>query len=40
MLPTARVSDVKEAHFYRDHETEMVRQIRLAAKQLRASTFK
>lgn len=40
MLPTARVSNVKQAHFYRDRETEMVRQFWLAAKQLRASTFK
>lgn len=39
MLPTARVSDVKQAHFYRDRETETALQIRRAATAMRASIF-
>ncbi len=40
MLPSARVSDVKHARFFRDRETELVRQMRRAAKMMFASTFK
>jgi HK97 family phage prohead protease len=40
MLPSARVSDVKHARFFRDRETELVRQMRRAAKLMFASTFK
>lgn len=39
MLPSARVSDVKNARFFRDRETELVRQMRRAAKLMFASTF-
>ncbi|MGF9562577.1 HK97 family phage prohead protease [Neorhizobium sp. JUb45] len=40
MLPSARVSDVKHARFFRDRETELVRQMRRAAKLMFASTFR
>jgi len=40
MLPSARVSDVKNARFFRDRETELVRQIKRAAKIMLSSTFK
>lgn len=40
MLPSARVSDVKHARFYRDRETELVRHMRRAAKLMFQSTFK
>jgi HK97 family phage prohead protease len=39
MLPSARVSDVKNARFFRDRETELVRTMRLAAKSLAAGAF-
>jgi HK97 family phage prohead protease len=39
MLPTARVSDVKQQHFYRDNETEVARHFSRAAKRLRDSLF-
>lgn len=39
MLPTARVCDVKQAHFYRDRETEMIRQMRRSAKAMRTRVF-
>ncbi|TNM65646.1 HK97 family phage prohead protease [Aliirhizobium smilacinae] len=40
MLPSARVSDVKHARFFRDRETELVRQMRRAAKMMFSSSFK
>ena len=40
MLPSARVSNVKHARFFRDRETELVRQMRRAAKMMMKSTFK
>ena len=40
MLPSARVSNVKHARFFRDRETELVRQMRRAAKIMMQSTFK
>ncbi|MGN7291825.1 HK97 family phage prohead protease [Rhizobium sp. SAFR-030] len=40
MLPSARVSDVKHARFFRDRETELVRSMRRAAKTLWATNFK
>jgi len=40
MLPSARVSNVKYARFFRDRETELVRQMRRAAKMMMKSTFK
>jgi len=40
MLPSARVSNVKQARFFRDRETELVRAMRLAAKSLAGSTFR
>ena len=40
MLPSARVSDVKNARFFRDRKTELVRQMRRAAKMMIRSTFK
>jgi phage prohead protease, HK97 family len=41
MLPSARVSNVKHARFFRDRETELVRQMRRAAKMMMmSSTFK
>lgn len=39
MLPSARVSDVKHARFFRDRDTELVRAMRRAAKKLAADTF-
>ncbi|KKX28059.1 HK97 family phage prohead protease [Rhizobium sp. LC145] len=40
MLPSARVSNVKHARFFRDKETELVRQVRRAAKLMLNSSFK
>ena len=40
MLPSARVSDVKHARFFRDRETELVRQMRRAAKMMLNPSFK
>lgn len=40
MLPSARVSDVKQARFFRDRETELVRHMRRAAKMMFRSSFK
>ncbi|MDO1581553.1 HK97 family phage prohead protease [Rhizobium oryzicola] len=40
MLPSARVSNVKHARFFRDRETELVRGMRRAAKLMMATTFK
>ncbi|MBW6421257.1 HK97 family phage prohead protease [Rhizobium sp. XQZ8] len=40
MLPSARVSNVKHARFFRDRETELVRQMRRAAKMMMNSTIK
>ncbi|MFS8121397.1 HK97 family phage prohead protease [Rhizobium sp. BR 250] len=40
MLPSARVSDVKHARFFRDRETELVRTMRRAARLLFDNTFK
>lgn len=40
MLPSARVSDVKQARFFRDRETELVRHMRRAAKMMFKSSFK
>jgi len=40
MLPSARVSNVKHPRFFRDRETELVRQMRRAAKIMMQSTFK
>ncbi|WP_394801979.1 HK97 family phage prohead protease [Rhizobium halophilum] len=40
MLPSARVSDVKHARFFRDRETELVRQMRRAAKMMLKPSFK
>lgn len=40
MLPSARVSDVKHARFFRDRETELVRQMRRAAKMMWSSSLK
>ncbi|MGK6315250.1 HK97 family phage prohead protease [Neorhizobium sp. DT-125] len=40
MLPSARVSNVKHARFFRDRETELVRHMRRAAKMMMQSTFK
>ncbi|MFK0204205.1 HK97 family phage prohead protease [Agrobacterium sp. NPDC090283] len=40
MLPSARVSDVKHARFFRDRETELVRSMRRAARSLFETTFK
>ena len=40
MLPSARVSDVKHARFFRDRETELVRSMRRAARSLFDTTFK
>lgn len=34
MLPSARVSDVKQARFYRDRETELVRTLRRASRMM------
>ena len=35
MLPSARVSNVKNARWFRDHETELVRTMRRAARMLK-----
>ncbi|MGE7371041.1 HK97 family phage prohead protease [Neorhizobium sp. NPDC001467] len=40
MLPSARVSDVKHARFFRDRETELARQMRRAARMMFAPRFK
>lgn len=40
MLPSARVSDVKHARFFRDRETELVRTMRRAARSLFDTAFK
>lgn len=40
MLPSARVSDVKHARFFRDRETELVRTMRRAARALFDTTPK
>ncbi|MCO5730910.1 HK97 family phage prohead protease [Rhizobium sp. SSA_523] len=40
MLPSARVSNVKHARFYRDRETERLRAMRRAARTLLATRFK
>ncbi|WP_284776787.1 HK97 family phage prohead protease [Agrobacterium sp. lyk4-40-TYG-31] len=40
MLPSARVSNVKQARFFRDRETELVRTMRLAAKSLAGGVFR
>lgn len=39
MLPTARVSNVKHQRFYRDRETELVRQMRRAARSMANNHF-
>jgi HK97 family phage prohead protease len=40
MLPSARVQNVKNARWFRDRETELVRQMRRAARMLMTDTFK
>lgn len=40
MLPSARISNVKQARFFRDRETELVRTMRRAAKSMATNTFK
>ncbi|RAL97133.1 HK97 family phage prohead protease [Agrobacterium sp. MS2] len=40
MLPSARVSDVKHARFFRDRDTELVRSMRRAARSLFDTAFK
>ncbi|MFD1746548.1 HK97 family phage prohead protease [Rhizobium helianthi] len=40
MLPSARISNVKQARFFRDRETELVRTMRRAAKSMLTNTFK
>ncbi|MCB5202824.1 HK97 family phage prohead protease [Neorhizobium sp. T786] len=40
MLPSARVSDIKHARFFRDRETELVRHMRRAAKTMLKPSFK
>lgn len=40
MLPSARISNVKQARFFRDRETELVRAMRRAAKSMATNTFK
>jgi HK97 family phage prohead protease len=40
MLPSARVSDVKHARFFRDKDTELLRSMRRAARLMMATTFK
>lgn len=37
MLPSARVSNVKNARFFRDTETELVRTMRRAARMMKLS---
>ena len=39
MLPSARVQNVKNARWFRDRETELVRHIRRAARHLMTETF-
>ncbi|MGV8936012.1 MAG: HK97 family phage prohead protease [Allorhizobium sp.] len=39
MLPSARVSNVKHARYYRDRETELVRAMRRAARRIAERTF-
>ncbi|MDS7596541.1 HK97 family phage prohead protease [Agrobacterium tumefaciens] len=40
MLPSARVSDVKHARFFRDRETELVRTMRRAARTIFDTAFR
>ena len=40
MLPTARVSNVKHARFFRDRETELVRAMRRAARTMAMDVFR
>jgi len=40
MLPSARVQNVKNARWFRDRETELVRSMRRAARMLMTETFK
>ena len=40
MLPSARVSNVKQARFFRDRETELVRSMRRAAKTMANCGFR
>ncbi|TCR93172.1 HK97 family phage prohead protease [Rhizobium sp. BK376] len=40
MLPSARVQNVKNARWFRDRETELVRQMRRAARMLMTETFR
>ncbi len=40
MLPSARVSNVKNARFFRDRETELVRSLKRAARTMLTTTFK
>lgn len=40
MLPSARISNVKQARFFRDRETELVRAMRRAAKSMLNNHFK
>ena len=40
MLPSARVSNVKNARFFRDKETELVRALKRAARTMIMTTFK
>ncbi len=40
MLPSARVSNVKHARFFRDKETELVRAMRRAARAMAISNFR
>jgi hypothetical protein len=40
MQPLARVQNVKDARWFRDRETELVRSMRRAAKMLMTETFK
>jgi HK97 family phage prohead protease len=40
MLPSARVQNVKDARWFRDRETELVRHMRRAAKMLMRETFR
>ncbi len=40
MLPSARVQNVKNARWFRDRETEVVRQMRRAARMLMTETFR
>ena len=40
MLPSARVQNVKNARFFRDKETELIRSMRRATRMLMTETFK